>query len=134
MISLTEVRAGLLKNGCIKNALVLDSSVTVVGIQSVLKSPVLPVIEGIGVESERELFQAIYMKMICPAPFEMKSIDLGGSRRLLVHLYPVCHIAVEVEIGHSENKSLRRFIRRLGVRHGLDRKPAEGGEPDPVAP
>lgn len=115
MISLSQVREDLLHNGAIKNALVLKGSAPVTEIRHSLTPGLL------GEPSERWLFQAIYMRMVCPPSFEMESIDIGSRRRILVYEYPTCHIAIETEVGHPENKSLQRFIRRLAVRHALDK-------------
>ena len=121
MIPLSKVREDLLRNGSITDALVLKSSTSVTDIQV----PVISEINGEPATSERKLFQAIYVMMCCPPPFEMRSIDLGSRRRILVYEHLACYIAIETEIGHPENKSLRRFMRRLAVRHALDQEPRE---------
>ena len=147
MISFSQVREDLLRCGCVRNALVLDGTVTVAGILSVLNSPALPPIHGVPDEHDRVLFQdapdeydrvlfqnvpdehdrvlyqVLYMKMACPTPFEIKSAVVGSSRGLLVHLYPACHIAIETDVGHDANKSLRRHVRRVATRHGLEKAP-----------
>ncbi len=50
------------------------------------------------------------------------SIVLGEiglhNRKIIVHLWPQCHVAVLLISGHPANKSLQRTLRRLGRRYG----------------